>query len=89
MIVYGLYLPDYAIGHVIAFQIARELRGRDFGAETERICRQGRLTPDAWVRGAVGRSISAQALLDEAREAIAAQERNAQEKKEPVVLARD
>jgi hypothetical protein len=72
MIVYGLYLPDYAIGHVIAFQIARELRGRDFGAETERICRQGRLTPDAWVRGAVGRSISAQALLDEAREAIAA-----------------
>jgi hypothetical protein len=84
MIVYGLYLPDYAIGHVIAFQIARELRARDFGAETERICRQGRLTPDAWVRGAVGRSISAQALLDEAREAIAAQE-----KKEQVVLARD
>jgi hypothetical protein len=72
MIVYGLYLPDYAIGHVIAFQIARELRGRDFGAETERICRHGRLTPDAWIRGAVGRSISAQALLDEAREAIAA-----------------
>jgi len=89
MIVYGLYLPDYAIGHVIAFQIARELRGQDFGAETERICRQGRLTPDAWVRGAVGRSISAQALLDEAREAMAAQERNAQEKKEPVVLVRD
>jgi len=72
MIVYGLYLPDYAIGHVIAFQIARDLRGRDFGAEVESICRQGRLTPDAWIRGAVGRSISAQALLDEAREAIAA-----------------
>jgi hypothetical protein len=85
MIVYGLYLPDYAIGHVIAFQIARELRGRDFGAETERICRQGRLTPDAWVRGAVGRSISAQALLDEARAAMAAEE-----KKEPVsALAQD
>ena len=78
MIVYGLYLPDYAIGHVIAFQIARELRGRDFGAETERICRQGRLTPDAWMRGAVGRSISAQALLDEAREAMAAQARQDQ-----------
>jgi hypothetical protein len=79
MIVYGLYLPDYAIGHLIAFQIARELRGRDFGAETERICRQGRLTPDAWMRGAVGRSISAQALLDEAREAIMAEKA-----KEPV-----
>ncbi|HYX26210.1 MAG TPA: hypothetical protein VFC23_18805, partial [Thermoanaerobaculia bacterium] len=72
MIVYGLYLPDYALGHVIAFQIARELRGRDFGAEIERICRQGRLTPDAWVRGAVGRPLSARALLDEAREAMAA-----------------
>lgn len=84
MIVYGLYLPDYAIGHIIAFQIARELRERDFGTETERICREGRLTPDAWMRNAVGRSISAQALLDEAREAIAAQE-----KKTPAVLARD
>ena len=72
MIVYGLYLPDYALGHVIAFQIARELRGRDFGAEIERICRQGRLTPDAWVRGAVGRPLSARALLEEAREAMAA-----------------
>jgi hypothetical protein len=87
MIVYGLYLPDYAIGHVIAFQIARELRGRDFGVETERICRQGRLTPEAWVRGAVGRSISAQALLDEAREAIAATV--GKDQKDQVVLARD
>lgn len=87
MIVYGLYLPDYAIGHVIAFQIARELRGRDFGAETERICRQGRLTPDAWMRGAVGRSISAQALLDEAREAIAATVRKDQT--DQVALVRD
>jgi oligoendopeptidase F len=72
MIVYGLYLPDYAIGHLIAFQIARELRSRDFGAEIERICRQGHLTPDAWVRGAVGSPISARALLDEAGEAMAA-----------------
>src|SRR4029078_4621320 len=72
MIVYGLYLPDYAIGHLIAFQVASELRERDFGAEIERICRQGRLTPDAWIRGAVGSPISARALLDEAGEAIAA-----------------
>ena len=70
MIVYGLYLPDYAIGHVIAFQIARHLRDGDFGAEVERITRQGRLTPNAWVRGAVGEPISARALLDEAREAM-------------------
>jgi hypothetical protein len=73
MIVYGLYLPDYAIGHLIAFQIAQRLRDGDFGAEIERISRQGRLTPDAWVRGAVGEPISARALLDEASEAMAAE----------------
>ena len=72
MIVYGLYLPDYAIGHVIAFQIAERLQQGNFGAEAERIARQGRLTPDAWMRGAVGEPISAEALLAAAREALAA-----------------
>lgn len=76
MIVYGLYLPDYAIGHVIAFQVADKLHHGDFGAEFERVARQGRLTPDAWMRGAVGGPLSAKALLDEAREAIAAQTAN-------------
>jgi hypothetical protein len=73
MIVYGLYLPDYAIGHVLAFQIGQRLWDGDFGAEVERITRQGFLTPDAWIRGAVGEPISANALLDEAREAIVAE----------------
>jgi hypothetical protein len=72
MIVYGLYLPDYAIGHIIAFQVADRLQDADFGTETERIARQGRLTPDAWMRGAVGGSISAEALLGAARAAIGA-----------------
>jgi len=71
MIVYGLYIPDYAVGHLIAFQIASELRGKDFGTEIERIARQGRITPDAWMRGAVGSPISSRALLDEAGEAVA------------------
>lgn len=78
MIVYGLYLPDYAIGHILAFQIAQKLREGDFGAEVERITRQGRLTPDAWVRGSVGAPLSARALLDEARAAIAVENRNEQ-----------
>jgi hypothetical protein len=73
MISNGLYLPDYAIGHIIAFQIAEHLAGGDFGAECERIARQGRLTPDAWVRGAVGGPLSAAALLAAAREALAAE----------------
>jgi hypothetical protein len=73
MIVYGLYLPDYALGHIIAFQVAERLRGESFGAEMERMARQGRLTPDAWMRGAVGEPISARALLGAAREALAAE----------------
>jgi len=67
MISNGLYLPDYPLGHVIAFQLAKQFRGRDFGAEFERVSRQGRFTPDAWMQGAVGRPLSAQALLDEAK----------------------
>jgi oligoendopeptidase F len=70
MIVYGLYLPDYPIGHIIAFQLAEEFRGGDFGEQFERISRQGRLTPDAWMRGAVGQPISASVLLSEARKAL-------------------
>lgn len=71
MIVYALYLPDYPIGHIIAFQVARRLEEGDFGAELERVTRQGRLTPDGWMRGAVGGPISARALLDAAGEALA------------------
>ena len=70
MIVYGLYLPDYAIGHIIAFQVADKLRQGDFGAEFERLCVQGRLTPDAWMRGGVGGPLSAEALLTETRAAL-------------------
>jgi hypothetical protein len=73
MISSGLYLPDYTIGHIIAFQIAVHLQTTDFGVECERIARQGRLTPDAWMRGAVGGPVSAEALLAAARVALAAE----------------
>jgi len=70
MIVYGLYLPDYAIGHIIAFQVASHLTPETFGAEIERMTRQGRVTPDAWMRGAVGGPVSAEPLLTASREAL-------------------
>ena len=73
MIDYGLYLPDYALGHLIAFQVGQTVRGERFGTELERVARQGRITPDAWMRGAVGQPLSAQPLLAAAREALAAQ----------------
>ena len=79
MIAYSLYLPDYALGHIVAFQLAARLRQAEqaagahpgvVGAELERIARQGRLTPEAWMRGAVGGPVSAEALLAAARQAL-------------------
>lgn len=79
MIAYSLYLPDYALGHIVAFQLAAQLRQAErapgarpgaVGAELERIASQGRLTPEAWMRGAVGGPVSAAALLAAARQAL-------------------
>lgn len=70
MVVDPLYLPDYAIGRVIAFQIGHRLRDGNFGDEVERMTRLGCLTPDAWMRAAVGGPISAKALIDAARESL-------------------
>ena len=74
MISYGLYLPDYAVGHIIAAQVAERIEGAEFGAECERLARQGRLTPAAWMGGAVGEPVSSRALLAAARSALDAEE---------------
>jgi hypothetical protein len=66
MIGYPLYLPDYTIGHVISHQIKSHMRGKDLAAETKRICSIGRLTPDQWMKNAVGSGISAKKLIDDA-----------------------
>ena len=66
MIGYPLYLPDYTIGHVISHQIKSHMRGRDLAEETKRICSIGRLTPDQWMKEAVGSGISAKQLVDDA-----------------------
>jgi len=66
----ALYLPDYAIGMAVAFQVAPRLLGGAFGDEVERMTRLGRLTPDAWMKEAVGSSVSAGPLLAAARAAL-------------------
>jgi hypothetical protein len=70
MIDAGLYLPDYPLGHIIAFQIERYMKGRKIGEEMERMCRLGAITPDAWMKAAVGAPISARPLLDAAKTAL-------------------
>jgi hypothetical protein len=70
MIDTDLYLVNYPLGHIIAFQIEEYFRKAPLAAEMERMCRQGCLTPEAWMRGAVGDSVSAAPLLKAASAAI-------------------
>jgi hypothetical protein len=71
----GLYVPDYPLGHLIAFQIEEYFRKgtKPLGEEFERVSRIGSLTPDAWMRQAVGSPVSAKPLLDATRRALDAQ----------------
>jgi hypothetical protein len=76
LVEYGLYMPDYPMGHLIQFQLEqhfRTVRG-SLGAEFERVARQGALTPDAWMRGAVGGPLSAEPLLRATRQALSSTE---------------
>ena len=67
-----LYLPDYPLGHLIAFQIERHVeKSPAVGPEIERMSRQGRLTPDLWMKGAVGAPVGPEALLAATKEALA------------------
>jgi pimeloyl-ACP methyl ester carboxylesterase len=68
----GLYTPDYPLGHLIAFQVEDHFAhsGKPLGEEFERVARLGRLTPDAWMRQAVGGPLSAAPLLAAARSAL-------------------
>jgi hypothetical protein len=76
MVSSGLYLPDYALGHLIAFQVQDHFQRQPgpWGAEFERICRLGSITPDAWMRQAVGAPLSARPLLEAAETAYATTE---------------
>ena len=59
-----LYLPDYSIGHMIAHQIEEQVeKSGDLGAEFERMCLAGRITPDLWMKNATGKPVGPDALL--------------------------
>jgi hypothetical protein len=64
MIERALYLPDYPIGHLIAHQLEEHFQSAGkIGPEVERVSRQGRLTPDLWMKGATGAPVGPEALL--------------------------
>jgi hypothetical protein len=67
-----LYLPDYPIGHMIAFQIEQQMeRAGSIGPEFERMATFGSLPPDLWMIHATGKAVGPDALLDAAERALA------------------
>jgi hypothetical protein len=70
MIDAGLYLPDYPIGHIIHFQIEDYIKDKNLATEVERMCKLGRITPDLWMKEAVGEKISVKPLLKSAKSAL-------------------
>lgn len=67
-----LYLPDYPIGHLIAFQIEEQMEKRgNIGAEFERMATVGSVTPDLWMKKATGAPVGPEALLAATKKALA------------------
>ena len=64
MVEVPLYLPNYAYGQIIEFQIEDYIRDKKFSDEVDRIFKQGKLTPQQWMKGATGSRISAQPIID-------------------------
>ncbi|HET8797726.1 MAG TPA: hypothetical protein VFO89_08565 [Thermoanaerobaculia bacterium] len=66
-----LYLPNYPIGHLIAFQIEEQIeKAGNLGAEFERMSRYGSLPPDQWMKNATGEPVGASALLHATEKAL-------------------
>lgn len=66
-----LYLPDYPIGHLIAFQVEEQIKkSGKIGPEFERMAKMGRVTPDLWMENATGKPVGADALLAATQEAL-------------------
>lgn len=70
MIGYPLYLSAYAFGQIIEFQLDNYLTGKDFAAEVSRIFKQGKLTPNVWIKQATGDDLSVVPMLQAVRKAI-------------------
>jgi hypothetical protein len=67
-----LYLADYPLGYVAAYQIRQFLKRRSLGKEMPRICATGSVYPDVWMQTAVGRPIEATPLLRDTAAALKA-----------------
>ena len=71
MIDYTLYLPHYAIGNIIQFQVEDFMRAKVLGPEMERMLAAGNILPQLWMKNAVGSEISVKPLLRAVDRALA------------------
>jgi hypothetical protein len=66
-----MYLPDYPIGHLIAFQVEEQMKKAGaIGPEFERMAKTGHVTPDMWMINATGKPVGAEALLNATQQAL-------------------
>ena len=67
-----MYLCDYPLGHLIAFQIEEQVKkdAGPLGPKFERMARIGAVAPDVWMTEATGAPVSAAPLLRSAEEAL-------------------
>lgn len=71
MIHSGLYLPDYPIGHLIAFQIEQQMKkAGNVGREFERMVAAGSIAPDLWMMNATGQNVGPEALIKATEQAL-------------------
>jgi hypothetical protein len=67
-----LYLPDYPLGHMIAFQIEAQVeKAGNLGTEFERMATIGSIIPDLWMQKATGAPVGPEALLSATQKALA------------------
>jgi hypothetical protein len=66
-----MYLPDYPLGHLIAFQIEEHIKKTGtIGPEIERMTKIGRVAPDIWMKTATGAPVGAEAILEATQRAL-------------------
>jgi len=70
MIAYPLYLSAYPIGHLIEFQLEKQLEGKNMGEEMERIYCAGRIIPQLWMKNAVNTKLSGAPMLEAVQNAL-------------------
>lgn len=70
MITSPLYLANYPVGHLIEFQIEQYVQDKKFADEITRMLLQGKVIPQQWMKGAVGREISGEPTLTAVQKAL-------------------